>query len=63
VTARQLIDEHAGGVWKGRKAKAVVPGATHLFVEAGTLERVARSAAGWFERFVPVHQPVDVRSA
>jgi NADH-quinone oxidoreductase subunit F len=26
VTARQLIDEHAGGVWKGRKAKAVVPG-------------------------------------
>jgi putative phosphoribosyl transferase len=30
----------------------VVPGATHLFVEAGTLERVARSAAAWFERFV-----------
>lgn len=26
VTARELIDEHAGGVWKGRKAKAVVPG-------------------------------------
>jgi NADH-quinone oxidoreductase subunit F len=26
VTARQLIDEHGGGVWKGRKAKAVVPG-------------------------------------
>ncbi|MCS6977922.1 MAG: NADH-quinone oxidoreductase subunit NuoF [Gemmatales bacterium] len=26
VTARQLIEEHGGGVWKGRKAKAVVPG-------------------------------------
>ncbi|XZE45505.1 NADH-quinone oxidoreductase subunit NuoF [Pirellulaceae bacterium SH467] len=26
ITARDLIDQHAGGVWKGRKAKAVVPG-------------------------------------
>jgi NADH-quinone oxidoreductase subunit F len=26
VTSRELIEEHAGGVWKGRKAKAVVPG-------------------------------------
>ncbi len=26
VTTRQLIEEHAGGVWKGRKAKASVPG-------------------------------------
>ena len=26
VTCRQLIDEHAGGVWKGRSAKAAVPG-------------------------------------
>jgi len=26
VTARELIEEHAGGVWKGRKVKAVVPG-------------------------------------
>ena len=26
VTARELIDEHGGGVWNGRKAKAVVPG-------------------------------------
>jgi putative phosphoribosyl transferase len=27
---------------------AVVPGATHLFAEPGTLEEVARLAAGWF---------------
>lgn len=26
----------------------IVPGATHLFVEPGTLERVAALAAGWF---------------
>ena len=26
VTTRELIEEHAGGVWKGRKAKAAVPG-------------------------------------
>jgi NADH-quinone oxidoreductase subunit F len=26
VTCRALIDEHAGGVWKGRKAKMAVPG-------------------------------------
>jgi putative phosphoribosyl transferase len=27
----------------------VIPGATHLFEEAGALEEVARLAAGWFE--------------
>jgi NADH-quinone oxidoreductase subunit F len=26
VSARELIDVHGGGVWKGRKAKAAVPG-------------------------------------
>ncbi|HEU5118747.1 MAG TPA: NADH-quinone oxidoreductase subunit F, partial [Isosphaeraceae bacterium] len=26
VTARELIDEHAGGVWKNRKVKGLVPG-------------------------------------
>src|SRR4051794_40446252 len=26
ITARELIDVHGGGVWKGRKAKMVVPG-------------------------------------
>ena len=26
MTCRELIDTHAGGVWKGRKAKAAVPG-------------------------------------
>jgi hypothetical protein len=29
---------------------AVVPGATHLFAEPGTLERAADMAADWFRR-------------
>jgi len=36
VSARELIDEHAGGVWKGRKVKAVIPGglSTGVMTEA-----------------------------
>jgi NADH-quinone oxidoreductase subunit F len=26
VTVRELVDKHGGGVWKGRKAKAAIPG-------------------------------------
>ncbi len=41
----------------GEKRLEIVPGATHLFEEAGTLEEVARLAAGWFERhLVPVER-------
>jgi pimeloyl-ACP methyl ester carboxylesterase len=32
------------------KQLAIVPGATHLFEEPGTLEEVARLAAEWFTR-------------
>jgi dienelactone hydrolase len=31
----------------------VVPGATHLFAEPGTLEQVARLAGDWFRRWMP----------
>lgn len=34
-----------------KKKIVIVPGATHLFEEAGTLEEVARLASGWFECF------------
>ena len=30
ITTRQLIDEVCGGVWKGRKVKAVIPGGTSM---------------------------------
>jgi len=32
---------------------AIVPGATHLFEEAGALEQVAELAASWFTRYCP----------
>ena len=32
-----------------RKKLKIIPGATHLFEEAGTLEEVARLARGWFQ--------------
>lgn len=31
----------------------IVPGASHLFEEPGTLEEVARAAAAWFWRYLP----------
>ncbi|GEM_PF-3211847 len=34
------------------KELSIVPGATHLFEEAGTLEAVARQAAVWFKRYL-----------
>ena len=38
---------------------AIVPGATHLFHEAGALEAVAELAADWFTRFL-VHRPSSI---
>jgi putative phosphoribosyl transferase len=32
---------------------AIVPGATHLFEEPGTLEEAARLARDWFLRYLP----------
>ena len=40
------------------KELAIVPGATHLFEEPGTLERVAEMAGQWFARYLrPVAHP------
>lgn len=38
---------------RGTKAIEIVPGASHLFEEAGTLETAARLAAQWFKRYLP----------
>ena len=35
------------------KEMVIVPGATHLFEEPGTLEAVAMRAAGWFAEHLP----------
>jgi len=37
-----------------RKELTVIPGATHLFEEPGALDHVARLAAEWFRRYLPV---------
>lgn len=34
------------------KQLQIIPGATHLFEEPGTLEEVAHLAATWFQRFL-----------
>ncbi len=34
------------------KELIIIPGATHLFMEPGTLEEAARKAAGWFTRYL-----------
>ena len=34
------------------KELSVIPGATHMFEEPGTLEEVARQAAAWFSRYL-----------
>jgi putative phosphoribosyl transferase len=44
------LNEQALAQLRCPKELAVIPGATHLFEEPGTLEEVARLATGWFTR-------------
>jgi pimeloyl-ACP methyl ester carboxylesterase len=51
------VNEEASARLHCEKALRIVPGATHLFEEPGTLEIVAKMAAEWFvEHFVPFAQ-------
>jgi len=34
------------------KELSIIPGATHLFEEPGTLEEVATKAAAWFSQYL-----------
>jgi dienelactone hydrolase len=45
------------------KKLVIVPGATHLFVEPGTLEEVARLAAEWFSRHLARPNPARAQAA
>lgn len=45
------------------KKLVIVPGATHLFEEPGTLEEVARLAANWFTRHLMVTDKRSVRAS
>jgi pimeloyl-ACP methyl ester carboxylesterase len=44
------LNEGAYAALRCPKEMVIVPGATHLFEEPGTLEQVAEYAAQWFER-------------
>ena len=44
------LNRRAHRALRGEKELKIIPGATHLFEEPGTLEQVAATAAGWVER-------------
>ena len=46
------LNEQALRLLRCHKELAIVPGATHLFEEPGTLEEVARLAREWFVRYL-----------
>jgi dienelactone hydrolase len=45
------------------KKLVIIPGATHLFEEPGTLEEVARLAANWFMQYLAVTGKRSVRAS
>lgn len=47
-----MLNQQALDRLKVRKDLTVIPGATHLFEEPGTLEEVARVATSWFKGFL-----------
>jgi pimeloyl-ACP methyl ester carboxylesterase len=47
------LNRQAYAQLRAEKEIAIVPEATHLFEETGTLEEVARLAADWFVRHLP----------
>ena len=46
------LNEQAFTQLQCEKSLEIIPGATHLFEEAGALEKVAGLAARWFDRYV-----------
>jgi dienelactone hydrolase len=51
-TAVIQLNEEAMARMDGVVVLEIVPGASHLFEERGTLERVAQLAGDWFERYL-----------
>ena len=39
----------------GTKEMKLIPGATHLFEEPGTLEQVSEEAANWFRKYLAIN--------
>lgn len=51
------LNRRAMAAMKAERALEIVPGATHLFEEAGTLETVAALARDWFQAHLAVSEP------
>jgi putative phosphoribosyl transferase len=49
------LNREAMGRMRAPVELAIVPGATHLFEEPGTLDEVSRLATDWCRRHLPVH--------
>ena len=52
-----LWNEESANQLRSEHRVEVIPGATHLFEEAGALEQVATLAADWFTEHLPVTSP------
>jgi putative phosphoribosyl transferase len=46
------LNQAAYDVMRCEKKLSIIPGATHLFEEPGTLEEVAKQATAWFTRYL-----------
>jgi hypothetical protein len=46
----EVLNREAQAQMRGESRLEIVPGATHLFEEPGTLAEVARQAGDWFLR-------------
>ncbi len=46
------LNQKAFARMSAEKKLNIIPGATHLFEEPGTLEQVARSASQWFQKYL-----------
>lgn len=57
------LNRQAQGVMGARAELAVVPGATHLFEEAGALKRVAELAGAWFGKYLANTRPAEGESS
>ncbi|TVX97480.1 hypothetical protein FPV58_22405 [Mycolicibacterium porcinum] len=51
------LNRRARAMIPGRCELAIIPGATHLFEEPGTLEQVAKLARDWFDEHMVNHSP------
>jgi len=52
------LNERAAALMRATVRLEIIPRATHLFEEAGTLEQVAVSARDWFVRYMPGQSPL-----